>query len=134
MKDLNKISLIGRLTGDAELGYMQSGSAKVDFTLAFTTSAKKGNEWVDESNFVNLTLWGKTGENLKQYLLKGTQVAIEGHLRQERWEKDGKKQSALKVVVDEIQLLSKGNGSQKKVAEEKATTENAEGFPEDIPF
>lgn len=110
MQDLNSLSLIGRLTKDAEISYLNNGSAKMDFSVAFTTTKKEGSEWIEESNFLNLSLWGKQAEGLKPYMTKGKQIGIEGHLKQDRWEKDGQKFSALKVIVDNIQLI----GSSKK--------------------
>lgn len=131
MNDLNKVMVIGRLTKDAELTFMNSGSAKLEFSIAFTTSKKSGNEWVDESNYLNgLAVWGKSAENLKPYLVRGTLVGIEGHLKMDSWEKDGQKHSLLKVVVDNVQLLSRANNG----AEKPSKPATSEGFQEDIPY
>lgn len=131
MNDLNKVMVIGRLTKDAELTFMNSGSAKLEFSIAFTTSKKSGNEWVDESNYLNgLAVWGKSAENLKPYLVRGTLVGIEGHLKMDSWEKDGQKHSLLKVVVDNVQLLSRANSG----AEKPSKPATNEGFQEDIPY
>lgn len=131
MKGTNSGVLIGRLTKDSELTFMQSGSAKLDFSVAFTTSKKNGNEWVDEPNYLNgLSLWGKTAENLQNFLKKGVQVALTYHLKVDSWEKDGQKHSVLKPVVDEIELLSRPqqNGGN------KSAPATSEGFKEDIPY
>lgn len=131
MKDTNNGNLICRLTKDAELTFMQSGSAKLDFSVAFTTSRKNGDVWTDETNYLNnLTLWGKTAERLSNYLKKGVQVSITYHLKVDSYEKDGQKKSVLKPIVDDIQLLGspKGNGSP------AGKTEASESFPEDNPF
>lgn len=108
MTDLNKVCVLGRLTRDAELKRLDNGSAKLDFSICFNTSSKKGNEWIDEANFTDLTVWGKQAEAIAKFMTKGKQVAIEGHLKQERWEKDGQKQSKLKIVLENIQLLGSG--------------------------
>lgn len=137
MKDFNTGGLIGRLTKDGQISYMQSGSAKLDFSVAFNTSKKDGNNWVDESNFLNLTIWGKTAENLNPYLKKGTQVAITYHLHQDKYEKDGQTKTLLKVVVDDIQLIGgKREGGNTAPAKQSAPApQNTEGdFPEDLPF
>lgn len=150
MNDTNKVILIGRLTQDSKLDYLQSGSAKLDFSVAFTTSKKVQNQWVDETNYLNnLTLWGKTAENLQQYMTKGTMVAIEGHLHVDSWEKDGEKKSLLKIVVDNVQLLSRPNGNQNSAPRQQFVPQNNQparnvpngysngqndNFPEDIPF
>lgn len=147
MNDLNKSVLIARLTKDAELKYMSSGSAKLEFSVAFTTSKKNGNEWVDESNFVNgLTLWGKTAENLTPYMKKGALIGIEGHLKMDSWEQEGQRRTALKLVVDNVQLLGgrKEGGQQSAPVQQNVrpapvsapmqpSFTDDSGFPEDYP-
>lgn len=126
MQDLNKVVLIGRLTKDAELKKMDSGSAKLDFSVAFNTTKKNGSEYVDESNFTNLTYWGKVAEAIAPMMKKGQQVAIEGHLKQDKWEKDGQKHFELKVIPELVQIV----GGRKKTEDGEAGTP----FKENIPF
>ena len=119
MTDLNKVILIGRLTQDCgnderSFLYVGNGTARAVVSLAVNRSVKKNGNWVDEVSFINVTIWGKTAENLKQYLKKGTQICVEGYLTQDRWEKDGKKESRLNVTAESVQLLgsSKGGNNQ----------------------
>lgn len=110
MTDLNKVILIGRLTQDCgnderSFQYVGNGIAKAVVSLAVNRSVKKNGNWVEEVSFINVTIWGKTAENLKQYLKKGTQICVEGYLTQDRWEKDGKKESRLNVTAESVQLL-----------------------------
>ena len=114
MTDTNLVVLIGRLTQDCgnderSFQYVGNGTAKAVVSLAVNRSVKKNGNWVDEVSFINVTIWGKTAENLKQYLKKGTQICVCGYLTQDRWEKDGQKQSRLKVVAESVQLLGGGN-------------------------
>lgn len=134
MQDFNQVFLIGRLTKDAELKDL-NGLAKLDFSLAFNTSKKNGDKYVDESNFVNLSLWGKVATALKPYMTKGSQVLVSGELKQDRWEKDGQKFSALKVIANSVQLLGSRNSSESKAAtkEEPAPSSNID-YSGDIPF
>lgn len=111
MKDLNSVTMIGRITKDCEFGYLNSGSAKASFSIAVNDSKKNGNEWVDDTSFFPITVWGKTAENLHTSFTKGRQVAIEGKLKQDRYEKDGKKMSVIKIIVENIQLVGKNCGS-----------------------
>lgn len=135
MKDTNNGMLICRLTKDAELTFMQSGSAKLEFSVAFTTSRNNGNEWVDETNYLNnLTLWGKRAESLDKFLKKGTLIALSYHLKVDTWEKDGERKSQLKTVVDDVQLLSKSNNSTSSGTEKPQKNISGEDFPEDIPY
>ena len=107
--DINRVILVGRLTRDAELSYTNSGMALTRLGIAVNRRIKQGDQWVDEANFFDATLWGKRGESLNQYLSRGQQIAIEGELRQERWEKDGVKNSKVTINVSEIQLLGSRN-------------------------
>ena len=84
MTDINKTILIGRLTRDAEIKYTTSGTAIATCSIAVNASRKdQSGNWVDEANFFDVTLFGKAAENLKAYLLKGKQIAVEGHLKQD---------------------------------------------------
>jgi single-strand DNA-binding protein len=108
--DINQVILVGRITRDAELRYTASGSALCNFSIAVNRRVKKAEQWTDEASFFDLTLWDKQAENLNKYLVKGTQVAVQGELRQDRWEKDGQKFSKVQVFVNNLQLLGSGRG------------------------
>ncbi|MDR0474223.1 MAG: single-stranded DNA-binding protein [Treponema sp.] len=109
MADLNHVVLIGRLTRDSELRYTPNGTAICNFSIAVNRRKKDGDSWSDEPSFFNIVLWGRQGESLSQYLLKGKQVGIEGELRQERWQQDGQNRSKIEIVADNVQLLGGGN-------------------------
>lgn len=103
--DLNSVTLVGRLTRDAELSYLPSGSAVARLSIAVNRNRKEGEQWVSEANYFDISVFGKTAENLKPYLLKGKQIAVQGSLRQDRWEKDGQKFSRVNIVASDVQLL-----------------------------
>jgi single-strand DNA-binding protein len=108
MASLNKVMLIGNLTRDAELRYIPSGSAVLEFRLAVNRKYKKpdGTE-VDETCFVDVSLWGKRGEAVSQYLTKGKPLFVEGRLQLDEWDdkESGQKRSKLKVVAENIEFL-----------------------------
>lgn len=104
MTDLNSVFLIGRLTRDVEVAYLQTGTAIGKFSLAVNRSVKKNGQWTDEVNFFDVACFGKTAENLKPYLLKGKMIGVQGSLKQDRWEKDGQHFSRVSVVAENIQL------------------------------
>jgi single-strand DNA-binding protein len=110
--DINQVVLVGRVTRDAELRYTASGTALCNFSVAINRRVKKGDQWADEASFFDLSLWDKQAENLNKYLVKGTQVAVQGELRQDRWEKDGQKFSKVQVFVNNLQLLGSGRGKE----------------------
>jgi single-strand DNA-binding protein len=105
MNDMNIVAINGRLTKDAELKYTNGGMAIATLSLASNRSVKKGDKWEDEANFFECTMFGKSAEAVKQYLTKGQQVSISGELRQERWEKDGQKNSRVTIIVNHLQLV-----------------------------
>jgi single-strand DNA-binding protein len=111
-EDLNRVILVGRLTRDAELQYTSSGWAILKMGLACNRRRKQGDQWVDEANFFDVTLFGKRGESLSQYLQKGQQIAVEGQLKQDRWEQDGMKRSKVVIEASNIQLLGGRNDRQ----------------------
>lgn len=111
MASYNRVVLVGNLTRDIELRYLQSGMAVTELGLAINERRKtQSGEWVDETVFVDVTLWGRTAEVASEYLSKGSSVLIEGRLKLDTWEKDGKKNSKLKVVADKMQMLGGRGG------------------------
>jgi len=108
--DVNHVVLIGRLTRDAELKYTSGGMAVCKFALAVNKRRKQGEQWVDEANFFDIVLWGRSGETLNQYLVKGKQVAVEGELHQNRWEQEGQSRSKVEIMANNVQLLGGGPG------------------------
>lgn len=113
MASFNRVILVGNLTRDPELRYLQSGTAVTDIGLAVNDRRKNSNgEWIDETTFVDITLWGRTAEVVSEYLTKGSPVLIEGRLKLDSWEtQDGQKRSKLKVIGERMQMLSgRGQG------------------------
>ncbi|HOX17973.1 MAG TPA: single-stranded DNA-binding protein [Spirochaetales bacterium] len=108
MADVNVVVLVGNLTRDAELKYLNSGIAVCEFSLAINSRRKSGDQWIDEAHFFDITFFGKGAEAVHRYLVKGKQVAVNGELRQDRWEQDGQKRSKVKIVANNVQLLGGG--------------------------
>lgn len=113
MTGVNSVFLMGNLTKDPET--KSAGSSNItSFGLAVNRSYKdKSGEWQEQTDFFNVDVWGKQGENCSQYLSKGKKVFIEGRLAQDRWEdSNGNKRSAVKVVANSVTFLSpKDSGS-----------------------
>lgn len=106
--DTNVVVIVGRLTRDAELKYTNSGMAVCRFSIANNKRKKSGDNWIDYPNYFDIVLWGKSGEAINQYLVKGKQVAIEGELEQDRWEQEGKQRSKVEISARNVQLLGGG--------------------------
>ena len=75
-------------------------------------------------------------ESLKPYLKKGTQICVDGHLKQDKWQKDGQNFSKVSIVADNVQLLGGGkkDGSATSSSPKQQGFDPADGFPEDVPF
>ena len=129
MASYNRVILIGNVTRDPELRYIPSGTAVTDVGLAVNDRRKGANgEWIEETTFVDVTLWGRTAEVANEYLSKGSPVLIEGRLKLDSWEKDGQKRSKLKVIGERMQMLGGRDGGGAKGG-------GGGGFPDDeIPF
>ena len=139
MTDLNHVIEIGRLVRDPDnLAYTTSGTARLNLSIAVNRSEKRGGQWTDKARFFDVTVWGKTAENIKSYLYKGKQIAVDGYLDQQRWEKDGKKFSKVVIVANAVQLLGGNeNGTQGKTPQQAQCYQDAgagDEFPEDVPF
>ena len=139
MTDLNHVIEIGRLTRDIserDFAYTTGGTARLNFSIAVNRSEKRNGAWQDKVSYFDVTVWGKTAENIKAYLHKGKQIAIDGYLDQQRWEKDGVKYSKVVIIADNVQLLG-GNESAPQAqqpAGEYQSAGSGDDYPEDIPF
>jgi single-strand DNA-binding protein len=142
MKDINVVSLTGRLTRDMEIKYTPSGTPVGKFALAVNRNKKRGDKWVDEASFFECAYFGKSAEGLSQYMTKGKQLGLSGEMRQERWTaQDGQNQSRVVVVVSSLSLMGSKeavNKPQQAPAPVKAPQQNQypgpEVFDDDIPF
>jgi len=106
MASYNRVVLVGNLTRDPELRYIPSGTAVTEIGLAVNDRRKNASgEWVEETTFVDVTLWSRQAEIASEYLTKGSSVLIEGRLKLDTWEKDGKKNFKLRVVGERMQML-----------------------------
>lgn len=110
---MNKVFLLGNVVAKPELRYTPSGMAVTDLRMAIDNRRKSGNDWIEDTLFLDVTLFGKSAENSSQYLDKGRQVLVEGKLILDKWEDNGEKRSRLRVYGDSIQFLQ-GNGKKKE--------------------
>lgn len=150
MTDINSIIVVGRITADVEavqggFGYISNGTAVAKISIAVNRSRKNGDEWVDEVSFFNITIWGKTAENLKPYLKKGQLIAVKGFLKQDRWkDQAGQNRSSVSIVAEQVELCGIRNqntgsndGTETVPAQGNTANSAAEDngeYPEDIPF
>ena len=140
---LNRVILIGNLTGDPELRYTPSGTARTRFSIAINRQYKDGSgQLQEETTFVPIITWGSQAENCANYLSKGRSVAVEGRLRIDSFENaEGERRKVVEVVASSVQFLGGGPRSQQQDRGEAASsvaspqTENTSyGSDEEVPF
>lgn len=144
MASFNRVILLGNLTRDPELRYLQSGMAVTDIGLAMNEKRKNANgEWIEETVFVDVTLWGRTAEIAGEYLSKGSSALIEGRLKMDSWDdkQTGQKRSKLKVTGDRLQLLggrgqggAEGGGARPAARQSSPNNAYSQAAPPDEAF
>jgi len=141
----NHITLVGRLTRDPEIRYVQSGNAVTSFSLAINRRTKQG----EEAMFVDIVAWDSPGRKLAEicntYLRKGMTVLVDGRLAIRSYEtKEGEKRKVTEVVANDMQMLDsrnagggRGDGGFERPAAAAAPRSSdfeEEGADEEIPF
>ena len=122
----NKVILVGNLTRDLEeLRYTPSGTAVLNFGIA---TNKKYGAGKDETFFGEVVVWGKLAEVCKKYLNKGSKCLIEGRLKTDTWEWEGKKQSKTRIVAEEVKFLSTSQHSEPATLEIPSEETDMEPF------
>lgn len=103
MNDINSITLIGRITKDAEMKYTSGGTAISTFSLANNRKYKE----TESVSYFNCQIWGKVAEALTQYLTKGKRIGVQGRAEEQRWDdkETGKPRSKVVINVESIQFL-----------------------------
>jgi len=112
MRGLNKVMIIGRLGRDPEMRFTPSGRPVTSFSVATTRSwLNADGERREETEWFNVVAWAQLAEICKQYLVKGSQVYVEGRLQTRSWEDpDGKKHYRTELVANEMILLGDRRG------------------------
>ena len=150
MASFNKVILVGNLTRDPELRYTPKGTAIAKFGLAVNRVwTSESGEKKEEVTFIDIDVFGRTAENVAQYMRKGSPMLVEGRLRLDQWDdkQTGQKRSKLGVVGEIIQFLGSpraGEGGAPAAPRAAATAApaapeppEAEGPPhegDDVPF
>jgi single-strand DNA-binding protein len=134
MTDLNNTVLIGRLTsgvGEKDFGYISTGTAKLTIHMANNKSRKQGEEWIDETSFFDVVVWGKLAEYNKPKIEKGATVVVSGRLTQDRWKDcNGQIKSKIYIVADVLEVYNKIPSNVQKVAE---AFDNPQNVPQNVP-
>ncbi len=102
----NKVILVGNLTRDIELRYLQSGTAVAKTAIATSRKFTSNGEKKEEVMFIDITFFGRSAEVANQYLRKGSKILVEGRLQFDQWvDQNGGKRSKHGVLVETMQML-----------------------------
>ncbi|MBG85399.1 MAG: single-stranded DNA-binding protein [Verrucomicrobiales bacterium] len=115
MASFNKVILMGNLTRDPELRYTPNGTAVAQIGIAVNRVWRnQEGQQQEEVTFIDVDVFGRTAENVGQYMRKGRPILIEGRLKLDQWDdrNTGQKRSKLKVVADTVQFLGGRDGGQ----------------------
>ena len=140
MGSLNKAMLIGNLGRDAEMRYTADGTAVATLNLATTETWKdKEGQKQKKTEWHRIIVWGKTAEALKDYLVKGKQILVEGKIQTRKWDdKDGVTRYSTEIKSDRITLL--GGGGQRDESDQRRGNDGDESgkqeplAKDEIPF
>lgn len=143
MNNINTFIVSGRLTRDFGSGKYDwsehDGFVVGTMSIACNKRVKKGDEWTDGVDYLEITVFGKTAEALKPYMTKGREVVIEGRIKQDTWkDSEGKNKSKLTLVARTIQLCGKSDKAESSqapaIAQDGASKAFDEGIDTDINF
>tara|TARA_Y100000814_G_scaffold217173_1_gene161687 strand:- start:791 stop:1213 length:423 start_codon:yes stop_codon:yes gene_type:complete len=138
---LNSVFLRGNLTRDPEKRFLPSGTAVVNFGLAVNRRYKSGDDWKEDTCFVDIVVFGKQGEWSEEQLVKGSPVLVEGRLAFNSWEsKEGERRSKHEVVAYNIHFIKPrdvatgGQAGSQASGFSDQTFDNSTIKDDDIPF
>jgi single-strand DNA-binding protein len=155
MVGVNNVLLVGNLGADPEVRQTSSGTSVANLRLAINEKRKDGDQWVDHTEWMGVSVFGRNAENAGQYLTKGSQVLVEGKLQTKKFtDKDGNDRSITEVLCSKLLFLgarggassaSAGDGTgagrsrstsahAKRQATNSARVDDAEFVDDDLPF
>lgn len=141
--DTNCLFMKGRMVKLAETKYPREGMAVVDFTIAVNESVKKNDSWEKRPNYFDCSWIGNYAKTIAPSMTKGREVFVTGKLHQDRWEKNGQKQSKIVIKCENVDLGRLPEGNKDNVssgvpASDSYTAEDYESSsdepPDQIPF
>src|SRR5436305_11472679 len=143
--DINRVTIVGRLTRDPELRHLPSGTAVLQLGVAVNGRQKDdAGNWIDKPNFFDVKVFGNQADTLNTHLSKGRRIGVDGRLDWSSWEaQDGSKRSKVEIVARSVQFLDSrseggeaaGGGNQFVPAgASQGSDADFSGADDDIPF
>ena len=133
---MNSVILIGRLTQDPQASTLDSGHSYCRFSIAVNRRYSRNGE--SQADFINIITWDALAQNCSKYLVKGSQVAVQGSIQTGSYERDGVKRQTFDIRADQVEFLSRANGNgtgaQGQPTRDAAIDELKEVEDDDMPF
>lgn len=105
-KDLNQCNFIGRIGKDIELKFMANGNAVANFSIACGDDYKKDGQKVEQTNWINIVMFGKTAEILAEYCGKGSRIYVSGKQATRKWQtSEGQDRYTTEINARDFQML-----------------------------
>lgn len=139
---LNQVVLMGRITRDPDVRYLQGTDiAVVRFSLAVERDYKAANEERPKTDFINCTAWNKTGEFINKYFRKGNMIAVTGSIETGSYtdNETGKKVYTTEVKVNKVFFTGEKRGTEENGGYGSAPSDDGfmnvpDGIDEELPF
>jgi single-strand DNA-binding protein len=135
--NLNKVALAGRLTRDPEIRYTPSGVAVADIGVAVSRFFKSDQgETKEETDFIDVTAFGRTAETIQKHLRKGSPIYLDGRLKLDQWQDKTTNQPRvkLKVIAESMQFVGPRAAAAPAGKSRPAPDPDLDAEPSDIPF
>lgn len=135
MAGVNKVILVGALGRDPETSHTQAGKAVARFSIATSRQWKdSGGNKQEETEWHRLVAFGRLAEICGEYLSKGKQVYIEGHLKTSKYEKNGESRYSTDIIVEQMQMLGGGKKERREDDPQRPGQDYSEPDADDVPF
>ena len=130
MRSVNKVTLLGYVGQDPKIANATVGVlANFSVATSYRKAGKDGQKGEEVTEWHHLVAFGRTAEIVRDYVLKGTAIYVEGNLQTRTWEKNGEKRYATEIVVRELSLLGGKTGEARD-----RSSDDPEITDDDIPF
>ena len=131
---INAITVGGRLGRDAEAKETAGGAKRVAFSIANDRRIKRGDEWVDHTNWIEVTWFGNRAASLSRFLTKGAKVVVTGELRLRKYEgNDGTERTAVEIIATDVDPFCDGRASNES-SFPKPEAKPVSVYSDEIPF
>ena len=140
-RGVNKVILIGNLGRDPEVISFDGGVKKASFSIATTEVYRtRDGQDMEQTEWHNIVLWRGLAEVAEKYLRKGSQIYVEGRIKNRSYEKDGQKRYITEIECDNLTMLGNRGQSDYSPSNDQVSGASEQSSPpvktpeDDLPF